>query len=415
MRSGWRVGSIFGIPLLIDTSWLFILGLVTVIYAIEFTDRWSYSAAWIGGFVTAVLLFTSVLLHELGHSLVARWQGIRVNSITLFMLGGIASIERESKTPGQAFQVAIAGPMVSLVLFLVLHGLDRILPNALMASAIVKNLAAMNLLLALFNMIPGLPLDGGQVLKATIWKLTGSRLTGVRWASRFGQGLGWFAILFGFMGFLSSLNFNFIWIVFLGWFGLRNALAYSRVTDLQEAILGLNAAAAMSLDYRVVDANLTVRQFTDKYILFEESLPPAFYATSDGRYRGMVNTSDLRDLERSEWDVKTLHDIVHPLPDIPRVLEASPLAAVIGRLETEGLNRITVLSPAGAVAGTIDRGDIVRAIASRLKVPLPDATIKRIKEDGVYPPGLQISEIAQSVLELGLSPVPASDDAGTPQ
>lgn len=174
MRTGWQIGSVFGIPLLIDSSWFFILALVTFFYGSSLQGgELSPTATWIVGFVMALLLFGSVLLHELGHSLVARSQGIIVNSITLFLFGGIASIDQESKTPGQAFQVAIAGPSVSFTIFLFLTLMGQFAPISEPFAAVISDLAGINLVLALFNMIPGLPLDGGQVLKAAVWKITG--------------------------------------------------------------------------------------------------------------------------------------------------------------------------------------------------------------------------------------------------
>ncbi|HEY9620386.1 MAG TPA: site-2 protease family protein [Crinalium sp.] len=402
MKTGWRIGSLFGIPLLLDTSWFSILALVTFLYGgvVWQSENWGPVVPWLAGFAMALLLFGSVLLHELGHSLVARSQGITVNSITLFLFGGIASIDQESKTPGQAFQVAIAGPAVSFILFLVLWPLSSVLAFSAPSAAIIRELAHINLVLAIFNMIPGLPLDGGQVLKAAVWKVTGSRLKGVRWAARIGQALGWTAIILGITAFITSTSLGFLWIVLLGWFGVRNATAYTRVTDLQEALLQLNAASAMTHDYRVVDAELTVSQFTDKYLLQEEGLTPVFYAASDGRYRGMIAVDELSNMERSEWDRKTLKTLVDPLTDIPSVVESTPLTRVIETLENEQLRRITVLSPAGAVAGVIDRGDIVRSVAEKLKIPVPEALIKRIKEEGAYPPGLQLQALAKSVSDL---------------
>lgn len=397
MQSGWRIGSLFGIPLLIDSSWFFILALVTYRYgSLWRQEDWGTNVAWIAGFAMALLLFASVLLHELGHSLVARSQGIKVSSITLFLFGGIASIEQESKTPSQAFQVAIAGPAVSFGLFVVLALGRSVLPLPEPAVAIVTDLAGINLVLALFNMIPGLPLDGGQVLKAAIWRITGNRLTGVRWSARFGQWLSWGAILFSISLFLMSFNPFVLWIALLGWFGVRNAAAYSQVTDLQEALLKLKASSAMTSDFRVVDARLTLRQFMDKYLLLEEDHLPSFYASSDGRYRGLVSLDALQVVERSRWETDTVQSVVTPLAEIPTVSEDTSLVDVVEQLETDNLRSITVLSPAGAVSGVVDRGDIVRTIAERLKIPIASSLIQQIKEKGVYPEGLQIPAIARS-------------------
>jgi Zn-dependent protease len=400
MRSGWRIGSLFGIPLFLDTSWFIILGLITFVYAVNWQQEdWGANWGWIAGFIMALLLFGSVLLHELGHSLVAKSQGIEVNSITLFVFGGIASIDRESKTPGQAFQVAIAGPVVSFVLAITLFALTYFFTLPEPAHTVASNLWQINLVLALFNMIPGLPLDGGQVLKALVWKMTGNRLKGIRWAARVGQVLGWTAIILGVTAYFTSLSFGSLWLALLGWFGVRNASAYNHVTDLQEALLKLDASAAMTREFRVVDANLTLRQFADEYLIRETPQPVVYYASSDGRYRGLVSVEDIQNTERSLWETQTLHDIVHPLAEIPSVLESAPLTEVVNQMETQAVRRITVLSPAGAVSGVIDRGDVVRALAQKLNIPIPDALIKQIKEDGTYPPGLQIPALAKAVLD----------------
>lgn len=402
MQSGWRIGSIFGIPLFIDSSWFIVLAFVTFVYGEEwqmnYGNAWGPGVPWLAGLGMALLLFSSVLLHELGHSLVARSQGIAVNSITLFLFGGIASIDKESKTPGGAFKVAIAGPSVSLSLFVLLLLFSQIaaLPTALML--IATNVAQINLVLGLFNLIPGLPLDGGQILKAAVWKATGDRVQGVRWAARIGQILGWSAVLLGGIAFLTSQSLNALWIALIGWFGIRNASAYSRVTDLQEALSGLHAADAMTRDFRVVDADLTLRQFADQYLL-EENHPPAYFAASDGRYRGLVSIDDLRAVERSQWDVQTLQAIAKPLTHVPAVHEGDAITDVIDQLEDQQLRRLTVLTPADAVAGIVDRGDIVRALAQKLNLAIPEEAIRRIKEEGVYPPGLQLQALTKAIAD----------------
>lgn len=401
MKPGWQVGSIFGIPLLIDTSWFIILALFTWSYGLSLQQQHGYDpvTAWVTGLVLSLALFGSVLLHELGHSLVARSQGIKVNSITLFLFGGVASIDRESKTPGQAFQVAIAGPAVSFALFLLLALLTQGFVGNTPPHLVASTLSGINLALALFNMIPGLPLDGGQVLKAAVWKATGSRIKGLRWAARAGQVLGWVAIALGVMLYLQSPanGFDALWIGLIGWFVINNASSYSRVSDVQEAVGGLQAAAVMTREFRVVDAKLTLQAFNENYIQQESGIAPAFFATSDGRYRGMIKLEDLQEIERSLWETTTLNDIVHPLLEIPSVTETAPLSDVIDKLDIQELRSITVLSPAGAVAGMIDRGDIVRAVVEKLKVPVPDALINRIKEEGTYPPGLPLGAIAKSL------------------
>ncbi|HEY9634346.1 MAG TPA: site-2 protease family protein [Coleofasciculaceae cyanobacterium] len=399
MQTSWRIGSLLGIPLFLDPSWFFILVLITIINALEFSRSFGVAIAWSAGLVMALLLFGSVLLHELGHSLVARSQGIKVNSITLFIFGGVASIDRESKTPGEAFQVAIAGPAVSLALFGLLYLFTLALPSSTVAQVLATDLARINLVLALFNLIPGLPLDGGQVLKAAVWKLTGNRFKGVRWAAQVGKLLGGLAIAIGLGWVLLTGQWGAIWLTLIGGFVFRNASVYDRLTTLQEALLQLSATDAMTREFRVVDANQTLRSFADEYILADTQTPIPYYAASEGRYRGLVAIEDLHFVERSLWETRTLESIVHPLSDISTVEEKTSIVEVINTLEARQLSRLTVLSPAGAIAGVIDRGDIVRAIANKLNLPISDAEIKRIKAEGSYPPGFQLQAIAQATTQ----------------
>jgi Zn-dependent protease len=409
MQSGWRVGSLFGIPLLIDPSWFFIIVLVTFMYGTswqrQFPD-WSAATAWGTGLVMALLLFLSVLLHELGHSMVAKLQGIRVQSITLFFFGGIAAISQEPKTPGKAFQVAIAGPAVSFGLFILLTVLGIFVPNAdTPVSVLLNRLASINLVLTLFNLIPGLPLDGGQVLKAIIWKLTGSQIRGIRIAARVGRILGSIAIVWGIADFLDITKalgipqIGNLWVALIGWFVVQNANNYDRITELQEALLKIKADDAMTREFRVVDAEMSLRRFADDYLL-SESRATVYFAASNGRYRGLVNPDDLQSIERSLWESKTLLSIVQPLTDVPTVQESTPIVEVIQLLENKQLPRITVLSPAEAVAGVIDRGDIVRSIAKKMNLQISEAAIKQIKDEGAYPPGLQLAAIAQAAADL---------------
>lgn len=396
MQAAWRIGSLFGIPLFLDPSWFFILALVTIVNALDLSANFRSTWSWGGGLVMALLLFGSVLLHELGHSLVARSQGIKVNSITLFIFGGVASIDRESKTPGEAFQVAIAGPTVSITLAVLFGLLSQALPASGLTHSVVYYVASINLVLALFNLIPGLPLDGGQVLKAAVWKLTGNRFQAVRWAAQTGKVLGGLAIAMGLTLVLLTGQWGAIWLGLIGGFVFRNATAYERITTLQETLLQIKASDAMTREFRVVDGNQTLRSFADGYILADLQNPIPYFAASEGRYRGLVEVEDLQFVERSQWETQTLERIVHPLSTIPTVEEKTSLVDVITQLEDRYLKRITVLSPADAVAGVIDRGDIVRTVARKLNIPMSEAEIKRIKTEGTYPPGLQIPAIARS-------------------
>lgn len=400
MQTGWRVGSLFNIPLFIDNSWFFIVAFIALSRGMDpqRVELLGQGGAWAVGLLYALLLFGSVLLHELGHSLAAQSQGITVNSIKLFLFGGVASIERESKTPGGAFQVAAAGPAVSIALFVLLTLLSGSSLLSPVATGLVREVAQINLILALFNLLPGLPLDGGQIFKAAVWKITNSRTTGVRWAAKSGQVVGWGGLILGVIAFFSTGDlFAALWPVLIGLFILRNAGAYNRMNTLQEEISKLKTSAATVRDFRVLDANMTLRQFADEYLLEDKQSAPVYFASSDGRYRGMVTIEDLRKVERSEWEHRNLHSIARPLLEIPHISENSPLTDAIQILEEKQIPRLTVLTPADSVAGTVDRGDIVRVVARALKLPITEPIIEKIKQDGVYPAGLQLGAIVQSI------------------
>ncbi len=395
METNWRIGSILGIPLYLDPLWFVILGLATLNFGVSYQELGTVQGIS-AGVIMALLLFGSVILHELGHSLVAQKQGIKVNSITLFLFGGVAAIEEESKTPGQAFQVAIAGPLVSVGLFFFLQLVSAAIPDTIALHMMLGDLARINLVLALFNLIPGLPLDGGQVLKSALWKATGNRFKAVRLAASAGQILGYAAIALGLVvDYLTGELITGLWIALLGWFAIRNAKTYERVSQLQETLLEMVARDAMIREFRVVDADKTLRSFADEYLILSNQ-SQVYFADRDGRYQGMVCVDDLRFIERSLWETQTVQTIVRPLNEIPTVEESLSLVEVIIKLEEDKLQRITVLSPAGAIAGLIDRGDILQALGQKLNLSIADADIKRVKEEGSYPPGLQLETIAKS-------------------
>jgi Zn-dependent protease len=403
VRNNWRIGSLFGIPLYIDSSWFLILAFVTFINAGDVNASGLSNntpfVGWIAGLILALLLFGSVLLHELGHCLVARSQGISVNSITLFLFGGIASIERESRSPAGAFWVAIAGPSVSLILFGSFFLLAQLAEDYRLLAFIGIDLARINLVVALFNLIPGLPLDGGQIFKAIVWKVKGDRLVGVKWAAISGKLIGAVGIAIGLLSIVLTREIGTAWIALIGWFVLRNANTYTRLTKLQESLLNLVANDAMMRDFRTIDAKLTLSKFASEYILAGMNAAPMYYAVSQGRYRGAIKIEEFYAIERSEWDEKTLLDIARPLSEIPSVQEKTPLVEVINYLEATKERSITVLSLAGAVAGTIDRGDLVRAIATKQNLPISDEEIKRIKAEGTYPTFLQLNAIAKGITD----------------
>ncbi len=400
MQANWQIGSILGIPLYIDSSWFLILAFVTIINAGNVNasglSNINLVSSWIAGFILAILLFVSVLLHELGHSIVAQNQGIKVNSISLFLFGGVASIDRESKTPEEALQVAIAGPTVSILLFGILSSIEGFSTPTSLFHFLLEDLARINLVLATFNLIPGLPLDGGQVLKAIVWKITSDRNSGMLWAARSGKVMGWMGISLGASLLCLTGEIAAIWISLIGWFVLRNAKNYEELTDIQRSLLDLVASDVMSCQFRVVNPNLTIRDFVDNYLLSETHTLPHFTA-SEGRYRGLIFKENLQLIEPKDWNIHNLSKIAVPLTEISFVEEKTPLIEVIEKLETINDAKITVVSPAGAVAGVIDRVDIIKAIAFQHNIEISEAEIKTTQSEKTYPNKLQLNAIAKAI------------------
>lgn len=400
MQKNWQVGTLFGIPLYIDRSWFLILLLITSIDANDPMVRAlvpSVALAWLTGFVMAMLLFASVLLHELGHSLVAKAQGINVKSITLFLFGGVASIERESENPLDAFAVAIAGPLVSITLFGICWSISHSVAESSLWHFFTADIARLNLVLALFNLIPGLPLDGGQMFKAVVWKITGDRFRGVRYAAASGKFLGTTAIALGVLAALLIGEAGGLWMALIGWFILRNANAYERLTDLQSVLLSLTAQDVMTQDFRVVNAHLNLLEFTEKYLLSQLNHPQAIYASSEGRYRGLVRPTALKMVERSQWETTELMTLVEPLSAIESLTEKNNLVDVICKLEDFQAGFLTILSPAGAVAGIVDRANIIQAIAKEYNIELSPTELQRIRTDETYPQGFPVVEMARQL------------------
>jgi Zn-dependent protease len=225
-RKQYFLGRVFGIPVGLDSSWFLIFGLLTWMLADDYYPaeffNWSPVMYWVMAGVTALFYFASILLHEIGHSVVALWYKIQVRSITLFMFGGVAQIEGESPNAGAEFLIAVAGPLVSFFLAFVCNELLRVFSDNPPLLALFKYLAYINLALGLFNLIPGYPLDGGRVFRAMVWAITGDLPRATFIAAKVGQGFAFVFILIGFWKIFSGDIPGGLWIIFLGWF-LKNA------------------------------------------------------------------------------------------------------------------------------------------------------------------------------------------------
>lgn len=374
MNGSFRIGNLFGIPFYINISWFFVLALVTFNYGIGL----AFQFPWLGngvsialGFVAALLLFSSVLLHELGHSFAAKQQGINVHSITLFLFGGMARLERESDTPTGAFGVAIAGPLVSVGIFALLTAINVTLPLVGPLAAILTLLAYINLALALFNLIPGLPLDGGNVLKAVVWKLTGNRYTGTRVAGWLGQGIGWLAIGFGFLSILGLTNGGSFWTILIGWFLLQNAGRAAQSAAFEERIGELTVADAVTVESPIVFADLTLREFSDQVVLTTSGSWRRFLVKDvDGTLVGTITLDDLKTVPTSEWSNYSVRHLTKPVSQDIMVTSDLPLLAALEKLEERRASSLTVIRENGAVVGLLEKISVLRLLQGRSEVQI---------------------------------------------
>ncbi len=368
MNSSIRFGSLFGIPFYINPSWFFVLALVTWTYGNGLGMQFPALPGGVSlglGLATALLLFASVLAHELGHSVVALRQGIKVQSITLFLFGGLASLEQESKTPADAFWVAIAGPLVSLILcglLTVVHlGAGITGPVA----AILGVLASVNLALALFNLIPGLPLDGGNILKALVWKITGNPYKGVAFASKVGQAFGWLAIASGLLPLILSGSFGNFWNLLIGWFLLQNASRSAQYASLQQKMDGLTAAAAVTPNSPIVPAQTTLRDFADQRILNPDSWQKFLVTDKSGQLVGEFKLEDMRLISSDRWSEVLILNVMQPV-DMTQIVSADqPLLEVVKLLETKQLSALPVVQDNGVLLGILEKPSILKLLQSR--------------------------------------------------
>ncbi len=368
MNGTIRVGNLFGIPFYIHPSWFLVLGLVTWSYSSGLAAQFPQLSAGLAlllGLMTALMLFASVVAHELGHSFVAIRQGIDVKSITLFIFGGLASLEKESKTPGEAFWVAIAGPLVSLLLCGIVTAIGVTTTVSGPLAAILGVLASVNLALALFNLIPGLPLDGGNILKALVWKITGNPYKGVAFASRVGQIFGWVAILSGVLPLLffgSAANF---WNLLIGFFLLQNAGNSAQFARVQEKLTGLTAEDAVTHDSPIVSANLTLREFADERVISGQNWHRFLVTDDDGQLVGAIAVDNLRTIPTALWSETQVKEVMRPITESTTVQSDQPLLEVMQLLEQQKLSVLPVIRKNGVLVGILEKAAIIQLLQSR--------------------------------------------------
>jgi Zn-dependent protease len=369
VETGVKLGRILGVPIRLHASWFLIFGLVTWSLAASYFPAGYPSlptgAYWVLGAATSLLFFGSVLAHELGHSLVALRSQIPVHGITLFIFGGVAQIGREPSTPGDEFRVAIAGPLTSLVLAIGFGGLwllDRAVPYLAAPSLWLMRI---NLGLALFNLIPGFPLDGGRVLRAVVWRITQNFQRATQVASFVGQLTAFGFIGLGLLTMVGGSFVNGLWLVFIGWF-LQNAAAasYAQV-NIQHSLRDVTAAQVMTRDCAFVPAQITVEQLVEERIL--PSGRRCFFVTENDRPRGVLTLSDIAQVSRPDWERTTAEQIMVPWERTSQVQPHTALLAALQVMDDANVNQIPVVE-GEEVVGMLSREHVLHYVRTRAEL-----------------------------------------------
>lgn len=347
---------------------------------------WSPGLVWAVALGAAVSFFISVLLHELSHALVARAQGTPVRGITLFMLGGIAEIEREPATPGREFVMAVVGPLTSIgigvicmlvgsaTLHLSAGGFTEHPGEALRAlgpvSTLLVWLGPLNLVLGIFNLVPGFPLDGGRVLRAILWAITGDVVRASRWSALIGQAFGW--VLTG-VGVLMAFGHVFpffgggfvqgIWFVFLGFYLASAARASIERVEVRSALDGVPVRALMLTRFDSVEPELAVERLVDAHLLGsdQESFP---VTSPEGRFAGIVSLADVR-ATRGQWSVRRVGEIMTPANRVGIVSPETSAADALDELVRRRSDQLAVVDRLGALVGLLRPRDIVQWLSLR--------------------------------------------------
>lgn len=378
LHGGLRLGTIFGIPIRVDWSLLIIFTLITVNLAIglfpAWHPEWSAALTWGTALAAAVLFFSSVLAHELSHAVVARSRGLRVSSITLFIFGGVAQLEDEPKSPKDELLMAAVGPIVSIAIGLVAtlggyalagDALARLDPRAPMpvmhavgpVATLLVWLGPINIMLGLFNLVPGFPLDGGRVARAIAWWATGDLVKATRWAAGAGRAFAWVLIAVGVVQLLGGA-FEGVWLVLIGWF-LNNAAQTSYAQLLmRRALDDVPVTRIMYTRVGTLSPDVSVEAFVRDHLLAtDQTCWPV--ASEDGRLLGLATMDDVRRVPQQRWPVMTVADIMTPADELDTVPPTADAEEALRLLTRRDVEQVPVLE-GGRVLGFVRRRDLVR-------------------------------------------------------
>jgi Zn-dependent protease/predicted transcriptional regulator len=376
MKAQIKLGRIFGVEIGLHYSWFIIALLITFSLVGHFeanNPTWSDGLRWAIAIITAVLFFAAIVVHELSHAIVAKMRGLPVRSITLFALGGVAQIEKEAADAKTEFWMGIIGPITSFVIgvicLLITIAVGWTPPNFPQKPlpAVLLWLGLINIGLAIFNMIPGFPLDGGRVLRGIIWWVTGNAKRATTIAARVGQVIAFFLILYGLMQFFRGAGFNGLWMAFIGWFLLSASRESYAQMVISEGLRGLRVGDVMSRDFPVVDAYANLQTFA------EENLTRTgrrfWVVTRNGEPEGIITPNEISAVPRNRWPYPTVADVMRPLDATRTVNPNTPVTEALEVMARQDLNQLPVVNERG-LAGLISRAHILQLIQTRAELHL---------------------------------------------
>jgi len=355
------LGRIMGIPIGLDYTWFLIFILLTWSFAVsyypsEFGD-WSAATYWVTGALTAIMLFVSVLIHELGHSVIAMRYNIAIRRITLFLFGGVAEIAAEPPRASAEFWIAIAGPLTSFAL----AGLFYLsLPLASSFSplfGLVKYLAYINLVLALFNVIPGFPLDGGRVFRAIVWGITRSFRKATLIAANVGRSIAFLFILVGFWQIFSGNFGSGLWIAFIGWFLESAASAQVQQQMVQTLLAGHRVSDAMSRNVAMIPNDISLQQLVDDHIL--STGKRVFVVARQEEVAGLLTLHRLREIPREQWSSTRVEQAMIPAGQMRQARPDMELWECFSTMTRAGVNQLPVMGADGRLVGMLSREDVI--------------------------------------------------------
>jgi Zn-dependent protease/predicted transcriptional regulator len=388
MRSNIKLGRISGIEIGLHYSWFIIAALIAFSLGQHFRQvyrTWGTSQIWITALFTAVLFFVALLLHELSHSLVAQARGLKVKSITLFALGGVSQIEGEATDAKTEFWVAIAGPIASLIIgfgclaVAFVLGWRRPAEPRTAVTAVLVWLGYINVILAVFNMIPGFPLDGGRVLRAIVWAITKNADRSTRVAARVGQVVAFLFIFDGIWEFFGGAGLNGLWLAFIGWFLMDAAKASYGQAEITAAFQGVRVSSVMSRDCVNVNRAMSLQEFVDSYLL---TTGQRCYAVEDhGHLVGLVTPRDVGAIPREMWDKTTVRDAMRPLEKLQIITPDAQVLDALKLMAGKDVNQLPVVAN-GTLQGVVSRAQLMQLLQARSELHFPAAHYPPITSHG---------------------------------